>query len=98
MTKKLTAKTKGVSHHLPHRTRLRVANPKRRVKEMAQVSERLKRVPGVTGVEMNDRTGSILVHHEENDNVLELLGTALKRPPENYSRQYWKLKKSRFQG
>jgi len=78
MSKKLTTKTQGVSHHLPHRTRLRVVNPKRRTKEMAQVSERLKRVPGVTGVEMNDRTGSILVHHEDNDNVLELLGAALE--------------------
>lgn len=78
MSKKLSSETPGVSHHLPHRTRLRVSKHKRKSRSLKQVQDKLAKVPGVSGVEVNERTGSILVHHEEDNNVLELLGTALE--------------------
>jgi copper chaperone CopZ len=45
---------------------------------MNKVKNRLKRVPGVNDVEINERTGSVLVHHEENKDVLELIGSAME--------------------
>jgi hypothetical protein len=77
-TKKLSHTSPGVAHHLPHRTRLRLAKHHRKAKTLAAVQARLKKVPGVKDVEINERTGSVLVHHEENHNVLELMGTALE--------------------
>ncbi len=38
---------------------------------MRQVADALRKTAGVTGVEVNHRTGSILVHHEEVPAILE---------------------------
>jgi Heavy metal associated domain 2 len=61
---------KGVSHHLPHRTRYRL--PKRsRTKEVAQkIRDKVSSVPGVKDVEVNERTGSVLISHDEKPNIL----------------------------
>ena len=71
-------KLRVVTHHLPHRTRLRLPKAHRKSHTMSTVKERLKKVPGVQNVEVNERTGSILVHHEGNGQVLDQIGSALE--------------------
>ncbi|HEY9716771.1 MAG TPA: hypothetical protein V6C69_04860 [Trichormus sp.] len=76
MPNKLTADSYGVTHHLPHRTRLRL--PKQHRHAINKVKDRLKKVPGVKDVHVNERTGSILIEHDEKQNVLENVGTAVQ--------------------
>jgi copper chaperone CopZ len=47
-------------------------------RSLAKVKDSLKKVPGVKDVEVNERTGSILVHHDEGANTLESIGAALQ--------------------
>jgi hypothetical protein len=70
MVHKSVTHKKGVSHHLPHRTRYRL--PKRsRTKEVAQkIRDKVSKVPGVNDVEVNERTGSVLISHDEKPNIL----------------------------
>ncbi len=69
MDKHLSTKTngriRGVTHHVPHRTRYRLASHHRNEETVNRLHESLKKVPGVNKVEFNDRTGSLLVHHDE---------------------------------
>jgi len=78
MSKKLTATAGGVTHHLPHRTRLRLPKHHRNARTMNKMRDRLKKVPGVKDVQVNERTGSILIEHEDKQNVLENLGSAVQ--------------------
>jgi len=78
MPNKLTVDSYGVTHHLPHRTRLRLPKSQRHAHVMTKVKDRLKKVPGVKEVHVNERTGSILIEHDEKQNVLENLGTAVQ--------------------
>lgn len=78
-TKKMTISTKkGVVHHLPHRTRLRVPKGHKRAEAVRTIKKKLKTVPGVQEVSVNERTGSVLVQHDESSNTHDLLGTALE--------------------
>ena len=66
-----------MAHHLPHRTRLRVPDVHRGKKTMRQLNESLLKVPGVKSVKVNERTGSIVVHHDEDHRMLEAMGEAI---------------------
>jgi copper chaperone CopZ len=77
MTRKLTHKAAGVKHHLPHRTRLKMPTEHRDPHTLNKVKESLKKVPGVKDVQVNERTGSVLVEHDERDDMLESVGEAL---------------------
>jgi len=68
---------KGVSHHLPHRTRYRL--PKRsRTKEVAQkIREKVSKVSGVKDVEINEKTGSVLINHDETPGILPEIHDAM---------------------
>jgi hypothetical protein len=68
--------TKGVSHHLPHRTRYRVPKGRRSKETVDCIVEKLSKVPGVKSVDVNHRTGSIFVAHEEQPGILAGLGGA----------------------
>ena len=59
---KTNGRMRGVSHHVPHRTRYRLASHYRHEEMVNRVSDSLKKVPGVKSVEFNKRTGSLLVH------------------------------------
>lgn len=80
MDKHLSAKTngrvRGVIHHVPHRTRYRLASHHRNEEIVTRLHESLKKVPGVKKVEFNDRTGSVLVHHDEIPDMVNTLNNA----------------------
>ncbi|HEY9678761.1 MAG TPA: cation transporter [Drouetiella sp.] len=78
MTRKLTKECGGVKHHLPHRTRIKVPNDHRDPGKMDAVKNQLQALPGVQAVEVNHRTGSVVVHHDERSDTLELMGTAIE--------------------
>ena len=77
MSSKLHAQSSGVAHHLPHRTRLRVPKRHRTAHQMNRVHEALKNVKGVSQVEVNHKTGSILLHHDEDAGILDVVGKTL---------------------
>ena len=76
MEKNLPAKPNGrrngVAHHLPYRTRYRLASHHRNADIQDRINASISKVPGVKKVEFNERTGSVLVHHDE---IPEILGT-----------------------
>jgi len=80
MDKHLSAKTNGrmhgVTHHVPHRTRYRLASHHRNEETVSRLHESLKKVPGVKKIEFNDRTGSVLVHHDEIPEIVNTLNSA----------------------
>jgi copper chaperone CopZ len=79
MTRKLTSSSRGVTHHSANRTRLRLPKHHRQKHKLSTVKKRLEKVPGVKEVEINERTGSILVHHEDaSENSLENIGNAIE--------------------
>src|SRR5437016_5420740 len=69
--KKLHVKSKAVVHQSKHRTRLRVPKTYRHGEHMHHVRKRIEDVPGVRSVEVNQETGSLLIHHDERPNLLE---------------------------
>ena len=77
MTRKLTKTSKAVKHHLPHRTRLKVSNQHRTAHTLTAVENSLRKVPGVKEVHVNHRTGSVLVEHDEREDILGDMGEAV---------------------
>lgn len=77
MTRKLIRTSAGVKHHLPHRTRLRLPQDHRNSHTLKAVEKEIKKVPGVKDVHVNHRTGSLLVEHDERDDMLENFGEAI---------------------
>ena len=75
---KTNHRMRGVTHHLPHRTRYRLAIHHRTPGTVTRIQESILKVPGVKKVEFNERTGSLLVHHDENPEILPMLGTILE--------------------
>src|SRR5271170_5765737 len=67
---------KGVSHHLPTRTRYRIAKGRRSQELATQIRDKVSTVPGVKTVDVNERTGSVFIHHEERPDILEALCNA----------------------
>ncbi len=68
---------RGITHHVPHRTRYRLAARHRAAATVSRIKDSVLKVPGVKNVEFNERTGSLLVHHEEHPEIVSLLGAAL---------------------
>jgi hypothetical protein len=50
-------------HRIPGRTRFKIHGRHRKHPFYKELSKRLERLPGVSGVETNPLTGSVLVHH-----------------------------------
>jgi hypothetical protein len=63
-------------HSTPRRFRLRVSDAQRNPDRLEQLRRRLEAAPGVQHAEANAQTGSILVHHEEDVAVDDLLEKA----------------------
>jgi hypothetical protein len=76
---KLDNSMRGVTHHLAHRTRYKLASHHRNAKTVSKLQESLKLTAGIINVEYNPRTGSLLVHHVESpemvNNVSNVLNT-----------------------
>ena len=79
-------------HHMPGRTRFRIDRKRNDQGYFDAVADRLRQMPGVTRVDTNSHTGSVLVQHEDHlDNLLdtifgdselaELLELVLGAPP-----------------
>jgi len=77
MSRRLHPASAGVAHHLPHRTRLKVPRWYRTAQKMSDVRAALLEVPGVHSVKVNHKTGSVLIHHEEQPQILETVGKTL---------------------
>jgi hypothetical protein len=78
MAGRLHANSKGVAHHLAHRTRFRIPKQHRAPQHMERVATALRKAPGVRHVEVNHRTGSILVHHDEHPDILQTVEKTLE--------------------
>jgi len=59
-------------HHMPGRTRFRIDCKRNDPGYFDSVADRLRQMPGVTRVDTNSHTGSVLVQHE--DHLDDLLG------------------------
>ena len=68
---------KAIAHHLPQRTRIKLPKAHRDAASIARLTDSVKRVNKVKSVEVNPRTGSMLVYHEEDTEVLGSLQDAL---------------------
>lgn len=79
MPSRLHPQSRGVVHHLPHRTRLRLPVRHRSELSMHRAADALRSTPGVKSVEVNHRTGSILVHHDEHPGILGALEETLQQ-------------------
>jgi copper chaperone CopZ len=57
----------------PGRTRFRVSSEHRNQEEMERIVENLQAPPFVDSVEYNNKTGSILVHHDTSKEALQAI-------------------------
>lgn len=73
-----TPKHTHVVSSTPSRTRLRVSLKRRNHQEMAKIANALKTHPDVQDVRTNVQTGSIVVHHADNDNSMEEFAAILQ--------------------
>jgi hypothetical protein len=67
-----------VEHRLPHRTRIRMPKVHRTPGKMEKMGERLRKIEGVQGVEVDHRTGSILLKHNNDPGIIERLMVSLE--------------------
>jgi hypothetical protein len=77
MVKKSSAESKVIAHHLPHRTRIKLPRSHRDPVTVQKMTDSISRLSSVKDVQINDRTGSIVVYHEEDTQVLEHINGAL---------------------
>ncbi|MGD9684821.1 MAG: HMA2 domain-containing protein [Candidatus Obscuribacterales bacterium] len=77
MAGKLSIGSRGLKHHLAERTRLRVPRRHRSVDTMSRIQEALCRIGSVKEVETNAKTGSVLVLHRNDINVLSAMEKAI---------------------
>lgn len=83
MSQTLNPYSSAVAHHLPHRTRLRIPKSHRNEITIRKVEKAVLSVHGVKSVESRENTGSIIVQHDEKDNILQSIGDAIaKATPE----------------
>jgi hypothetical protein len=78
LSAKPNGRIRGVTHHVPHRTRYKLASHHRNDETINHLHASLKQVPGVTKVEFNDRTGSVLVHHDEIPEIVNTLDSVFQ--------------------
>lgn len=76
MPKKLTKTSKSVAHHSPGRTRLKI--PKSHRHSLKRIKQELAEAPGVNCVEVNHNTGSVLVQHDKDAPIFEILNKSLE--------------------
>lgn len=76
MSRKLSDTSRGVAHHTPGRTRLKISKAHR--KHLHQLKDAIEQTPGVKSVEVNHHTGSVLVHHEHNLPIFDVLHKAVE--------------------
>ncbi len=62
-----------VVHRLPHRTRIKMPMVHRTPGKMEKMADRLRKIEGVHGVEVDHRTGSILLKHTNEPGIIEKL-------------------------
>lgn len=98
MKRILTRKSSGVRHHLPHRTRIKIPLSHRSVETMAAVKNELEYIPGVKDVQVNQRTGSVTIDHDEREDTLELVGAALDNIAEELFNQLALVEEIEFPG
>jgi hypothetical protein len=67
-----------VVHRLPHRTRIKMPPVHRTPGKMEKMGDRLRQIDGVHGVEVDHRTGSILLKHNEDPGIIESLMASLE--------------------
>ena len=67
----------GVVHRSKHRTRLRVPRRYRKSTNLHEVKSELEKIPGIQSVEVNEETGSVLIHHDETPQLLDKVSQAL---------------------
>ncbi len=79
MAKELHSKCRGVKHHLPHRTRLKLPMKHSRKETLDKIEHGLRKIPAVKNVETNHKTGSVLVHHDDSSSILQDLQTVLSK-------------------
>ena len=73
-----TPKHTHVVSSTPSRTRLRVSHKRRNPQEMARIAKALNAHPDVQDVRTNVQTGSLVVHHADNDNSLDEISAILQ--------------------
>jgi hypothetical protein len=79
MTKaRLHADHKVVVHSSKHRTRLRIPKAHRQHARLHEAQNALQRIPGVRAVEINSETGSVLIHHDESEQLFDEISSALE--------------------
>lgn len=78
MTNKLSKTSIGVAHHSPGRTRLKIPKSHRNSKDLHKVKSALATVPGIKHVELNQETGSILVHHDHDMPVFDAIEKSIE--------------------
>jgi len=98
MKRILTKKSSGVRHHLPHRTRIKIPISHRSEKTMDAVKSELEYIPGVKDVQVNQRTGSVTIEHDEREDTLELVGAALDNIAEELFNQLAIVEEIEFPG
>jgi hypothetical protein len=64
-----------VEHRLPGRARLRIPSKRGEIPWFASLVRQLARHPEIDELRANPRTGSILIHHQDPLDLLELLAT-----------------------
>jgi hypothetical protein len=78
MTQELNPFAGGIAHSTAERTRLRVPAGFRDRAKFKAIEAAVESIAGVKYVECNDRTGSILVYHEDKPGILALVGQAIE--------------------
>src|ERR1700722_17360744 len=71
MVKKSSIKHRVIAHHLPHRTRIKLPPSQRDPATMQKMTDSISRLSSVKDVQINSRTRSMGVYHEEDTQALE---------------------------
>ncbi|MBX9694616.1 MAG: hypothetical protein K2Z81_19675 [Cyanobacteria bacterium] len=79
MGKELHQSCRGVKHHLPNRTRLKLPVKHSRKATIEKIEHGLRKIPAVRDVETNHKTGSILVHHDESPSIISDFSKVLNK-------------------
>jgi hypothetical protein len=77
MSRKIHGQMKAVKHHLPHRTRIKLPRGHRDAETITKIQRSIEKASGVKSVEVNARTGSVLIHHQEDPEILSNVGNAI---------------------
>lgn len=77
MRKTLHKNSPGVAHHLPHRTRLRIPKSHRDAESLKKLEDSLRKVQGVGHIRVSPETGTVVIHHDEHESILSLLGESI---------------------